>query len=440
MRLSLLLFVSSCAALLSAAELAPTPPMGWNSWDAYGYTVTEAEVKTHADYMAAHLAKYGWQYVVVDIEWYTPKVGTHGYIADPTNVTMDKYGRLTPAVNRFPSAADGAGFKPLANYVHSKGLKFGIHIMRGIPRLAVDRNLPIEGSHFTAAQVANKANVCTWPNMTDMYGVDMSKPGGQDYYDSIARLYASWGVDYIKADDMARPYQGSEIAGLSDAMRKSGRPMALSLSPGAAPLDRAEHLRKYAQLWRISDDFWDEWKELKQQFDRAAKWAPYSGNGAWPDADMLPLGRIGVRAERGDDRRTRFTKDEQVTMMTLWSIFRSPLMFGGELPSNDAFTTSLITNAEVLAVNQHSTDNKPVIRNGALEVWAARPDTGPGHYIAVFNTGEAPLSVHQSWQELGLKARSYRVRDLWDKKDHGSAAGLEVTLRPHAAMLYRLSE
>ena len=421
-------------------ELAPTPPMGWNSWDAYGYTVTEAEIKTHADYVAKNLVKYGWQYIVVDIEWYTPKVRSHGYIADPSNVTLDEFGRFTPAVNRFPSAVNGAGFKPLADYVHSKGLKFGIHIMRGIPRLAVERNLPIKGTQYKAAQVADKVHVCDWQNMVDTYGVDMSKPGGQAYYDSIAALYASWGVDYIKADDMARPYYGAEIAGLSDAMHKSGRPMVLSLSPGAAPLDQAAHLRKYAQLWRISDDFWDDWKLLKQQVELAGKWAPYSGNGAWPDADMLPLGRIGIRAENGDDRKTRFTKDEQFTLMTLWSIFRSPLMFGGDLPSNDEFTTSLITNTEVLAVNQHSIDNKPVISTPTTVVWTARPETGPGYYVAVLNIGDTPQTVKYVWRDVGLRAKSYKVRNLWDRKDVGSDEGVNITLRPHASVLLRLSE
>ncbi len=431
-----------CTVLMAGADvqLAPTPPMGWNSWDAYGYTVTESEIKTHADYMARNLARYGWQYVVVDIEWYTPKVGTHGYIADPTNVTLDEFGRFLPAVNRFPSSANGAGFKPLADYVHSKGLKFGIHIMRGIPRFAVERNLPIKGTKYTAAQVADKVHVCDWQNMTDTYGVDMSKPGGHAYYDSIAALYASWGVDYIKADDMARPYYGAEIAGLSDAMRKTGRPMVLSLSPGAAPLDQAAHLRKYAQLWRISDDFWDDWKLLKQQFGLAAKWAPYSGQGAWPDADMLPLGRIGIRAENGDDRQTRFTKDEQVTMMTLWSIFRSPLMFGGDLPSNDAFTTSLITNPEVLSANQHSRDNKPVINASDRAIWTARPESGQGYYVAAFNLADTNQTLEYSWTDLGLGVKNYKVRNLWEKKDGPSAAGLRVSLAPHASVLYRLTE
>jgi hypothetical protein len=303
---SLILIVSGLAAspVTTRAQsqtklLAPTPPMGWNSWDCYGPSVTEKEVKANADYMARHLAKHGWQYVVVDIQWSEPEAGAHGYRPN-AELVMDEFGRLTPALNRFPSAANGQGFKPLADYVHGLGLKFGIHIMRGIPRQAVTKNLPVLGTNLRAGDVANPKSICTW--LTDMYGVDMTKPGGQAYYDSIIKLYAQWGVDYIKADDMSSPYQGDEIAALSQAIKKCERPIVLSLSPGPAPLEQAEDLKKHAQLWRISGDFWDNWKSLKEQFSLCRAWAPHTVPGHWPDADMLPLGRIAIRAERGNGR------------------------------------------------------------------------------------------------------------------------------------------
>jgi len=317
------------------SALALTPPMGWNSWDSYGPTVREEEVKANADYMAEHLAKFGWQYIIVDIEWYQPNSKAHGYIPGGA-VTVDEFGRFIPAPNRFPSAADGQGFAPLAAYVHSKGLKFGFHIMRGIPREAVEQNLPIKGTPYHAADIADKVNVCKWQGMEDTYGVDMSKPGAQAYYDSLAELYASWGADYIKADDMNTPGRAAEIVALHEALKKTGRPIVLSLSPGPSLPEYADFLGANSQLWRISNDFWDNWPSLKHQFDITHNWESYSQPGNWPDADMLPLGRIGIRAERGDDRASLFTHDEQQTVMTLWSIFRSPLMFGGDLPSNDA--------------------------------------------------------------------------------------------------------
>ena len=386
--------VGSCAAAAAPnpAILAPTPPMGWNSWDSFGPTVKENEVKANADAMAAKLAQFGWQYVVVDIEWFQPNARAHGYIPRGA-VTMDEYGRFVPSPNRFPSAADGAGFKPLADYVHSKGLKFGIHIMRGIPREAVDKNLPIKGTPYHAADVADKVNVCKWEGMEDTYGVDMSKPGAQAYYDSIAQLYASWGVDFVKADDMSRPYQKPEIHALSLALKKTGRPMVLSLSPGPAPVDEFEDLKTHAQMWRISNDFWDRWIDIKNQFDLMKAWEGKSHPGAWPDADMLPLGHIGIRAERGNDRASLLTHDEQYTLMSMWAIFRSPLMLGGDIPSSDAFTIALLTNPEVLKVNQHSDNGRQVYREGDTIVWLADVPGSRSKYLTVSNAGDTEKDV-----------------------------------------------
>jgi len=419
-------------------HLAATPPMGWNSWDAYGYTVREEEVKANADYMAKNLARYGWQYVVVDIEWYTPRTKSNGYIPDPTNVTLDEFGRLTPAPNRFPSAAAGTGFKPLADYVHSERLKFGIHIMRGIPREAVDKNLPVKGTLYHAADVADKDHVCTWPGMTDMYGVDTSRPGGQAYYDSIAELYASWGVDFIKADDMVSPFHASEIEALSRALRKTRRPIVLSLSPGPAPLEQAEFLRANAQMWRISGDFWDSWPSLKRQFELTRRWETHIRPGGWPDADMLALGRLSIRGEVGGDRSSRLTHDEQRTLLTLWSIFRSPLIFGGDLPSNDAFTLSLLTNPDVIAVDQHSSGNHQSYAKGTIIVWLADVPGARDEYTAVFNIGDSSENVDLSWADLGVNAKRAVVRDLWQRRDMGTQEEIHENLRPHAAVLYKI--
>jgi len=419
---------------------APKPPMGWNSWDSYGTTVREEQVKANADWMADHLAKYGWQYIVVDIQWYEPNAQGHDYKPGAA-LTMDEYGRLTPAVNRFPSSTNGAGFKPLADYVHSKGLKFGIHIMRGIPRQAVEKNLPIKGTTYHAADIADKDNACRWN--PDMWGVDTTKPGSQAYYDSIADLYASWGVDFIKADDMgSHLYQPAEMKALSLAMKKTGRPMVLSISPGPAPLSEAEFFERYAQMWRISDDFWDDWKLLRKQFDYARDWAEFVGkNNTWPDADMLPLGKLRVTSVEGGGGPTKFTPDEQQTVMTLWSIFRSPLIFGGDLPSNDPATTALITNEEVLEVNQHSSGAREMVRHGGddFRLWAAK-GTRPGeYYVAVFNLSDLNTGMRVAWLDVGVFGHVTSVRDLWSHKPVDTTNGLEVNLRPHASALFRVT-
>jgi hypothetical protein len=417
--------------------VAPTPPMGWNSWDCYGPSVTEDEVKANADYMAKSLARFGWKYVVVDIQWYEPKAGPHGYRKN-AELMMDEFGRLIPAPNRFPSSAGGKGFKPLADYVHGKGLKFGLHVVRGIPRQAVEKNLPVYHSKAAAEQIADRADICAW--LTDMYGVDTAKPGAQDYYDSILALYAGWGVDYIKADDMSSPYHSGEIEALSRAIKKCGRPMVLSLSPGPADLERVEHLKANAQLWRISNDFWDRWQDLKRQFELCRKWIPYIGPSTWPDADMLPLGRIGIRAERGDDRQTRFTRDEQYALMSLWCIFRSPLMLGGDLPSNNPFTISLLTNEEVLAVNQRSQNNRELFARGNQIAWTADVPGSPAKYVALFNIGDdGPATTEVALSDLGFLGPCL-VRDLWQKRDVGRYDKiLETTVPIHGGELFKVT-
>lgn len=417
-------------------KLAATPPLGWNSWDSFGTAVTEDEVKGNADYMAKNLAQFGWRYIVVDIQWYASAARGHNYIPG-AKLEMDAYGRLIPAVNRFPTAAAGAGFKPLADYVHSKGLLFGIHIMRGIPKEAVTKVLPIKGTPYDAADIADPDNLCVWN--PDMMGVDTTKPGAQAYYDSIVELYASWGVDFIKADDMASHlYQPAEIRALALAIRKSGRPMVLSLSPGPAPISEVQFFRKYAQMWRISDDFWDSWPSLKEQFPRAAAWAPLARPGAWPDADMLPLGKIGDPNDRGSRRWSNFTHDEQFTVMTLWSMMRSPLIFGGDLPANDAFTLALLTNQEVIDVDQQSTANHLAYESSNTIAWIADAPHSTDKYLALFNLSDKQQSVSMSFSELTLPFARASLRDLWEHKDLGVSEKVDRPIAPHGALLVRL--
>jgi len=353
--------------------------MGWNSWDNFGTAVTEAQTKQQADFMAAKLKAHGWQYIVVDIQWYQPTAKGHGYQPGAALV-MDEYGRLLPALNRFPSAANDAGFKPLADYVHSLGLKFGVHLMRGIPRQAVERNVPIFGTKVHAQDIANRESICPWN--PDMYGVDTAKPGAQEYYNSVFNVFASWGLDFVKVDDISRPYHehANEIEAIRRAIDQTGRPIVLSLSPGETALDAHAHVQEHANMWRISDDFWDRWISLHEQFGRLAKWNHYRIPGAWPDADMLPLGVIDLNT-----RHTRFTPDEQHTLMTLWSIARSPLMHGGDMTQTDDATLALLTNDEVLAVNQHSTNNRPLFQRDELVAWVADVPASADRYLAVFN-------------------------------------------------------
>ena len=442
-----LTFLLSLTALLAQSPQVPlvaTPPMGWNSWDSYSLTITEPQFKDNVQWLDKHLKSFGWQYVVIDEGWYLSNPESGGKPA--WQYTLSSNGLYLPAVNRFPSAADGAGFKSLADYVHALGLKFGIHILRGIPREAEDKNLPIAGSPFHAAEAADRSDPCPWN--PDNYGVK-SGDAGQAYYDSMAKLYAKWELDFVKVDCISQPYKDEEIHMLSRALQNSGRQIVLGLSPGPTPIEKADDARKWAQMFRISGDIWDLWEDgtganwwahgVHAQFDLAAAWAKYATPGRWPDLDMLPIGYLGPNTSFGSARQTNLSRDEVRTLFTLWSIARSPLMMGGNLTRTDAFTESLLTNSEVLAVDQQSEGSHQALRTETTAIWLSRPKSGSGYYLAAFNTSNVSQIVTHSWKDLGLEGASFQVRDLWEHKDLGSARRLEVTLKPHSSVLYRLT-
>ncbi len=412
-------------------------PLGWNSWDCYGAAVTEETVRSNAAFMAEHLKQYGWEYITVDIQWSEPSAQNHEYHPF-TELCMDEYSRLIPAVNRFPSSADGKGFAPLAEYVHSLGLKFGIHIMRGIPRQAVHQNTPIKGSTQTARQIAKTDSICHWN--TDMYGVDPDADGAKAYYDSLFELYASWGVDFIKCDDIARelPHEEAELVLLSQSLQNCGRDMILSLSPGPALLEKAELYKQTANMWRITDDFWDSWPQLYEMFDRAREWCIHAGNGCWPDADMLPIGPI--KQDYDPSLHTEFTEDEQITMMSLWSIFRSPLIIGGEMTKFDNFTMGLITNEEILKMHRNARHSHPVWQreiNGTEHIlWTAVSSEG-GQYAAIFNTGEQDSSIRISLEDLEIY-HPVQSTELWSGQSSEITETINVSLKKHGAAVFYL--
>lgn len=419
------------------------PPMGWNSWDCYGAGVTEDELLGNAEFMRDRLKQYGYQYVVCDIQWYEPaaKGNVYNNFAD---LCMDEYSRLIPAVNRFPSSANGAGFKPIADKIHSMGLKFGIHIMRGIPRQAVHRNTRIYGTTARARDIASQFSLCPWN--TDMYGVDTEKRGAEEYYDSLFKLYASWGVDFVKVDDIANtefspqnPYSAEkEIEMIRAAIDRSGRDMVLSLSPGPAPLNKAEHLSKNANMWRISGDFWDRWDKLLNMFSLCEKWYPYVKDGSFPDCDILPLGKLCVDGSYMGDmgRDSGFTKEEQKTMMTLWAVFRSPLFFGGELRLTDNYTLSLVTNPEVINVNQNSEKPLFVYNKGGIAVWQTKIENCTA--VAVFNLSDEEKHYKLSFSDLGIE-NVRAVRDLWARKDISKCENdVAFSLKPHSSEFFEI--
>ncbi len=426
--------------------LTPTPPMGWNSWDAWNFTINQDQFEQSARWMRKHLRPYGYRYMVIDEGWYLRNPASGGKPA--WQFTIDKYGQYTPATNRFPTAANGAGFRPLSNYIHSLGLKFGFHIVRGIPRQAAEQNLPIAGSKFHLQDAVDHSKNADCPWNTDNFGVK-DNAAGQAYYNSLAKLYARWGVDFLKVDCISsHPYRGTEIHMIHRALRRYAPHIVLSLSPGPTPLQEHNDVRRNAQMWRMSDDVWDHWHQdprqwwsqgIRAQFFTAAEWMPYQGHGHWADADMLPIGQLRPFPGWGKPRATRLTHAEQRSMMTLWSMARSPLIIGANLLQLDSWTTKLLTNREVLAIDQHSFDNHAVITTYRTAVWTARPQRGGGYYLSVSNLSDQPQSISYQWRQLDLPGGAYRVRDLWAHKNIGRETSLKVDLQPHASVLYRLT-
>ncbi len=431
---------------------ASTPPMGWNSYNCFGAAVTESDVKANADFMAGKLKQYGWEYIVIDYCWSYPHPPGSTQNNPPQFrlekdgayvpwLAMDEFGRLCPDPRKFPLSNGNQGFKPLGDYIHSLGLKFGIHVMRGIPRQAVWAKSPVKGANgIDASMIADTTSKCPWLNQ--MFGVNMRAPGSQEYYNSLADLYASWGVDYIKMDDMnqadGKGYFGEETEAMHKAILQCGKPIVLSLSPFMS-YNNKDHIKSVSNLWRISKDFWDDWESLKHQFGLADQWNSERESGSWPDADMLQLGRISRRGPEGPERESNFTRDEQMTHMFFWCIMKSPLMMGGDMTLNTPFVDSLLTNSEILEANQHGITPHKVSGDEGKIIWCSGIPDSKDLYVALFNLNDRQEASSLPFDLLGLTSEC-KVRDLWYHRENSEPVEtLNVTLNRHGAKMYRIS-
>jgi alpha-galactosidase len=448
-----LLLISSVAAQHTASHnkvaqpapssgLAQTPPMGWNSWDSYGLTVNEEQFRQNMVVLSAQLKEFGWQYVVVDEGWYLQNPESASK-PETLRYTVNPRGQYEPALGRFPSSKDGAGFKSLADAAHADGLKFGIHIIRGIPKQTVTANTRIGQTGLRAKEAADATDVCPWN--PDNFGVK-ANAAGQAWYDALMKQYAAWGVDFLKVDCIAsHPYKAAEIKMIHRAIQRTGRPMLLSLSPGPTALENAAEVAANAQMWRISDDVWDHWDKgketsqgIKAQFALAASWEKYARPGNWPDADMLPIGELSPAPGEGAPRTTRLTEDEQRTMLILWCIARSPLFLGANLTKMDSVTKLMLTNPGLIAVDQQSVNNKLIGRDGDVVAWTADSTTGPSHYLALFNLGDSSVKIESVYGAYGFPSDTFKLRDVWERKELGEQAEVAVELPAHGSILLEL--
>jgi alpha-galactosidase len=430
---------------------AKRPPMGWNSYDCFGAAVSESEVKSNADYVAKKLKPLGYEYIVVDYCWSYPhppgsgqgnppqfELPTGGYVPW---LGMDNNGRLLPDLRKFPSCNAALGFKPLADYVHKLGLKFGIHVMRGVPRQAVWAKSPVAGtSGIDCSMIADTSSKCNWLNQ--MWGLDMNKKGAQEYLNSLINLYASWGVDFVKIDDLDyshdRPgdYHKAEIEGYRKAIDKCGRPIVFSMSPKVNIKEAKGHAEKYTNMWRISDDFWDKWERVREMFNLVEMWNDARPMGSYPDADMIPFGLLRRRGPFGVEERSRFTPDEHYTLMSFWCLVKSPLMLGGDLPQNDAFTEKIIMNKAVLQVNKEGKNPRPLTKTDDYRIWISDAPDG-GIYMGIFNVSDAEMKVNVPFNMLN-RGSSFNVLDLWEGTSITNTNSFQMTVRAHGAQLIKI--
>ncbi|GAB4840478.1 hypothetical protein Ancab_021247 [Ancistrocladus abbreviatus] len=355
---------------------AVTPPRGWNSYDSFCWTVSEEEFLQNAKLVSQQLHAHGYEYVVVDYLWYRRKVP--GAFVDSLGFdVIDEWGRLIPDPNRWPSSKGGKGFSEVAKKVHSMGLKFGIHVMRGISKQAFNANTPIldttkggayeeNGRMWRARDIGVEERACAWMSH-GFLSVNTNLGAGRAFLRSLYEQYADWGVDFVKHDCVfGDDLDIDEISFVSEVLRKLDRPILYSLSPGTSVTPAmAKKVSRLTNMYRITGDDWDSWGDVASHFDVTRDFAAANMIGAtgllgksWPDLDMLPLGWLtDPGSNEGPHRKCNLNLNEQRSQMTLWAMSKSPLMFGGDMRQLDQTTYDLITNPTLLEINAFSSYN-----------------------------------------------------------------------------------
>lgn len=412
------------AAQVSNERSAPL--LGWNSYDCYAVYINEELALENLDAFIQKLKPYGYEYFVLDAGWYEHYDLQEGEKwhnkGDKSYLSMDEYGRLIPSKVLFPN-----NFKHIVDKAHKHGIKFGLHMMRGIPREAVEKNTPIKGTEYSAKDIANVNDTCVWSSL--MYGVDMDKPGAQEYYNSVLELHAEWGVDFIKYDDIV--HKPREINAVADALEKTGRDIALSISPGDDINPEYYETYQRADMIRISRDVWDLQKDIDINFEQWEQLKPYADKGFWLDMDMIPFGHIRVNypltknrlySARGYERMDNFSYSQKKTFITQRAMAASPLFMGGALPTSPKIVFELITNADMLACNQNGVTGELITRFSdyatQVDVWKTpvKTDENEG-WIGVFNRNPYMEYIEIEKEEMGLnKEASYNLYDIWDKE------------------------
>jgi len=428
-------------------RLTPRPPLGWNSYDSFGCFINEQRALENLRVFVDRLQPHGYEYFVIDAGWYRQfDLAGREFPTkdDPYRVVFDEFGRPIPSADFFPN-----GFGRLAAACHAAGVKFGIHMMRGIPRNAVAANTPVKGAAVHARNIANTGSTCSW--CPDNVGVDMRQPGAPAYYDSLIELLAGWGVDFIKYDDIIP--SPSEVDAVVNAIEKCGRDIVLSLSPGNGHNDDGWPAYFRANMIRTSGDIWDTREDFRWVFERWQTFMPLLDKlppGCWLDMDMIPFGELQVWNASGETgeilmngsgsrRQSQLNSAQKRTFMTMRALAASPLMMGGNLPGTDAESFQLLTDPAVLACNQNGVIGKLVTFTDWTNTWRTphRSQAGAG-WFGIFNRdGNQPREIVADAKVLGIPPAS-RLYDIWNRRELGNLGQpLRLTLPADEVLFVR---
>jgi alpha-galactosidase len=406
-------------------RIALTPPMGWSSWNCWGDAVSQEHVLSSARAMVAKgLREHGWSYINIDDGWQGPRGG--------------EFNALQPN-KKFPD------MKALADEIHALGLKFGIY------------SSPWRGTYagYVGGSSDNSDGTYAWVASGDVnenyrLNKDPKAPGAKptwinwkfgahSFAAADARQWAKWGVDYLKYDWF--PNDVPHVSEMTDALRATGRDIVYSLS-NTGIYDHAPDYVRLANVWRTTGDINDSWVSVSRNGFSQDRWAAYTGPGHWSDPDMLVLGMVGWGPNL---HPTHLTPDEQYSHMSLWCLLSSPLLLGCDVAQLDDFTLGLLTNDEVLAIDQDSLGKQATqISNQDGHVVYAKTLEDGSFAVGLFNRGETESTVGVKWGPWGTLATpdgdaTFVVRDLWRQKDLGSFKGkFETKVASHGVVLVRL--
>jgi alpha-galactosidase len=410
--------------------LSLRPAMGWSTWSFVRRNPTASTVVAQAEAMKhSGLAAHGFTYVNLD-DFYTK--------CDVNGPVVDEFGRWVTDTDRFPG-----GIKAVADKVHALGLKFGIYVTPGIAENAVTLNTPIEGTAFHASDIADTTRTERNFNCKHMFFIDYTKPGAHEFVNSWAKLFASWGVDYLKIDGVG-VQDIPDVEAWSSALRESGRPINFALSNNLKTPE-APIWRLLANSWRTQGDIecycvpggsagpsfpLTNWTKTSSRFNSVATWQQFAGPGGWNDYDSLELGN-------GDN--DGLTVAQRRSMFSLWAMAASPLILGSDLTHLDAGDLAMLGNDRVIAVDQDGAAASRIVKSGDGQVFA-KAEVGGAHVVALFNTGETnPATVSVSWAKVGAPGTSHQVTDLWTgERTDVTGDTLRVTLGPGDVRLIRV--